>query len=150
MAGRVGSTGRVLGIDGSAEMIARARQKVRRRHLPVEFRVELAEALSLSDRRFDFVVSSLVFHALPSRLKLDVLDRVARVLKASGQVIIIDFLSPSGHVLTHAAQPADVHDLPSILRLAGFEPLDWRRIPFVTVGIPPLGAVTARLAGPHP
>lgn len=142
---RVGSRGKIVGIDGSDEMIARARQKVQRRHLPIEFRVERAEALSFPDHHFDVVVSSLVFHALPGSLKLSTLAALARVLKEGGHLIIIDFLNPSGQVLTHAAQPADPHDLPSLLRHVGFQPVQSGRLPFLTVGIPPLGFVSALL-----
>jgi ubiquinone/menaquinone biosynthesis C-methylase UbiE len=142
---RVGSFGKIVGIDGSDEMIARARQKVQHRLLPIEFRVEPAEALSFPDQSFGVVVSSLVFHAWPGSLKLSALGAIARVLKEGGQLIIIDFLGPSGHVLTHATQPADPHDLPSMLRHVGFQPVQSGRIPFLTVGIPPLGFVSALL-----
>lgn len=142
---RVGARGQVVGIDGSEEMIARACQKARRRHLPVEFRLEQADALAFPDHSFDVVVSSLVFHALPGSLKLSTLTSIARVLKAGGHLTIIDFLDASGHVLTHSAHPADPHDLPSLLRHAGFQPVQRGRIPFLTVGIPPLGFVSARL-----
>ena len=142
---RVGSRGQVVGIDGSEEMIARARQKAQRRHLSIEFRVEHAETLSFPDHSFDVVVSSLVFHALPSSLKFSVLATIARVLKEGGHLMIIDFLNSSGHVLTHTAQPADPHDLPSLLRHGGFQLVQSGRIPFLTVGIPPLGFVSALL-----
>lgn len=142
---RVGSQGRVVGIDGSEEMIARARQKVQRRHLPIEFRVEQAETLSFPDHSFDVVVSSLVFHALPGSLKLSVIATIARVLKEGGHLIIIDFLNSSEHILTHSAQPADPHDLPTLLRHGGLQPVQSGRIPFLTVGIPPLGFVSALL-----
>jgi ubiquinone/menaquinone biosynthesis C-methylase UbiE len=142
---RVGESGKIVGIDGSDEMIARACQKVQHRHLPLEFRVEQAETLSFPSHSFDVVVSSFVFHALPGSLKLSALAAIARVLKEGGHLIIIDFLNPSGQVLTHAAQPADPHDLPSLLRHVGFQPVQSGRIPFLTVGIPPLGFVSALL-----
>jgi len=65
LAQRVGSTGKVSGIDASPEMIARARQKASRRGVSIDFRVEPAEALSFPDQTFDSVVSSLAFHHLP-------------------------------------------------------------------------------------
>lgn len=142
---RVGESGKIVGIDGSDEMIVRACQKVQHRHLPIEFRVEQAEALAFPDHSFDVAVSSLVFHALPGSLKLSALAAIARVLKEGGRLIIIDFLNPSGYVLTHAAQHADPHDLPSLLRHVGFQPVQSGRIPFLTVGIPPLGFVSALL-----
>src|ERR1700730_5297681 len=40
---RVGSTGLVAGIDAAPEMVARARQKAKRRHLALDFRVEAVE-----------------------------------------------------------------------------------------------------------
>lgn len=145
IAKRVGPQGQVVGIDGSKEMIARARKKAQRRHLPIEFRVEQAETLSFPDHRFDVVVSSLVFHTLPGSLKLSVLTTIARVLREGGHLVIIDFLNSSGYVLTHTAQPADPHDLPTLLRHGGFQPVQSGRVPFLTVGIPPLGFVSALL-----
>src|SRR5262249_10117929 len=109
---RVGPSGKIVGVDGSEEMIARARQKARRRHLAIEFQVQLAEALALPDQRFDWAVSSLVFHSLSVTQKFHTLGAIARVLKADGHLLIIDFLDEAGFVLTHAAQPADAQSLP--------------------------------------
>jgi ubiquinone/menaquinone biosynthesis C-methylase UbiE len=141
----VGQSGKIVGIDGSDEMIARACQKVQHRHLPIEFRVEQVEALSFLDHSFDVVVSSFVFHALPGNLKLSALAAIARILKEGGHLVIIDFLNSSGYVLIHATQPADPHDLPCLLRHVGFQPVHSGRIPFLMVGIPPLGFVSALL-----
>jgi ubiquinone/menaquinone biosynthesis C-methylase UbiE len=81
LARRVGSSGLVAGIDAAPEMVARARQKARRRHLAIDFRVEPVEQLSFADQTFDVVVNSLVFHHLPDALKRRALVEIRRFLK---------------------------------------------------------------------
>ena len=145
LAKRIGQAGKIVGIDVSEEMIARAQRKARHLHLPIEFHVEQAETLSFSDHSFNAVVSSLVFHALSDNLKHTVLAKIARMLKAGGHLTIIDFFNSSGQILTHAAQPADSYNLPSLLRQLGFQQVQNGRIPFFIAGVPPLGFVSARL-----
>jgi demethylmenaquinone methyltransferase/2-methoxy-6-polyprenyl-1,4-benzoquinol methylase/phosphoethanolamine N-methyltransferase len=55
---RVGATGEVVGIDASAEMIARATSKARRARVDVRFQNAVAEALPFPDARFDTVLST--------------------------------------------------------------------------------------------
>ena len=148
LARRVGAMGKVIGVDPSPEMIERARMKAQRRKLAIDFRVEPAEALTLADASVDYVVSSLVFHHLPGELKSQALAAVARVLKPGGQLVIIDFMDAASHVLTHAAHPADPHNMTTLLRAAGLEPVRTGRIPFFAPRLPPLGFVTAQRAAP--
>lgn len=145
LAQRIGATGKVVGIDPSVEMIQRAQNKARRRHLTIDFQVAAAEALPLPAHSFDYVVSTLVFHHLPGELKSQALDGIARVLKPGGQLIIVDFLPSAGRTLTHGIQRPDAPDLPTLLRLAGFEVLRAGHLPFRAIGMPSLGFVAAEL-----
>src|SRR6185437_7641086 len=92
LAERVGPGGLAAGIDASPEMIARARQKARRRGLSVDFRNDPVEALSFADDTFDSVVSSFVIHHLPGDLKRRAMASIARVLKPGGRVFLVDFM----------------------------------------------------------
>jgi len=144
LARRVGATGKIIGVDPSPEMIARARQKAQRRGLAVDFRVEPAEALTMGDQSVDYAVSSLVFHHLPSALVGQALAEIARVLKPGGEVVIIDFIGEDEHILSHGAQPTDPHDLLTLLRAAGLTPVRNGRIPFFALMMPSLGFVAAQ------
>ena len=117
---RVGSNGSVSGIDASPEMIAWARQKARRRNVPIDFRLEPVEALSFPDRAFDVVVSSFVFHHLPGDLKREALLSIARVLKPGGRLCIVDFTHPSGQSRAHHGEPVTDWYLPEMMRTNGF------------------------------
>jgi ubiquinone/menaquinone biosynthesis C-methylase UbiE len=88
---RVGSTGRVYGIDASPEMIVRAGGKAKKAGLGVEFKNEAIEALTFPDAEFDVVLSTLMLHHLPRRLREDGVREIRRVLKPGGRVLIVDF-----------------------------------------------------------
>ena len=64
----VAPRGAAIGIDASAEMIARARTLAARARSEAEYRVATAEALPFDDDAFDVVVSRLVFHHLAAHL----------------------------------------------------------------------------------
>src|SRR5262245_56295978 len=53
----VGATGKVVGIDPSSEMIARAKAKSAKVGLDIEFKNAVAEALPFPDAQFDTVLS---------------------------------------------------------------------------------------------
>ena len=88
---RVGSAGRVAGVDPGTAQIARARAKASRRHLPVEFQVGVIERLPFADSTFDVVFSTLMMHHLPAPLKRQGFAEIARVLRPGGRLIIADF-----------------------------------------------------------
>jgi ubiquinone/menaquinone biosynthesis C-methylase UbiE len=80
----VGPTGRVLGVDLSSEMLARAQQKATEAGLTnVEFRAGDAERLDLADQCFDVVLCS---SALVIFDMLATLQEWHRVLKPGGEV----------------------------------------------------------------
>ncbi len=81
----VGPSGKVTGIELSAEMVARARENLRLSNLSnVEFLENTDEILPFPDDRFDVVISNNgVFNLIPDKLKA--LQEVRRVLKADGR-----------------------------------------------------------------
>jgi ubiquinone/menaquinone biosynthesis C-methylase UbiE len=88
---RVGATGRVCGIDPGPKQITRARAEAERAGLPIDFQVGVIEQLAFPDHLFEVVLSTLVMHHLPDDLKRLGLAEMARVLKAGGRLVIVDF-----------------------------------------------------------
>jgi ubiquinone/menaquinone biosynthesis C-methylase UbiE len=110
---RVGATGRVVGVDPSRQMIARARRKARRAGTSIDFQPGVIEHLSFPDHSFDIVLCTWVIHHVPKEIKQQGLSEIARVLKSEGRLLIVD---------------ASVNDLP--LEEAGFSQIDAGEIPF--------------------
>jgi arsenite methyltransferase len=90
---KVGPTGRVIGVDMTAEMLAKARNNIaeyrRRSGLNnVEFRLGEIEHLPVEDGSIDVVISNCVINLSPD--KAQVWKEIARVLKSTGRVAVSD------------------------------------------------------------
>ena len=84
----------VIGLDGDAKALARARQKAARAGVAIQLDEALATALPYPDARFDRVISSLVFHHLVDADKRRALAEIRRVLAPGGFFLLADFGRP--------------------------------------------------------
>ena len=90
IARRVGPTGRVIGLDASAEIVAEATRRAEGRKLPVEFRVGDALALELPDACVDRCRMERVLMHVDGDPAACIAE-VARVLRPGGRATIFDF-----------------------------------------------------------
>jgi arsenite methyltransferase len=89
---RVGQTGRVIGIDSTAKMIARAKRAAQEIGcFNVEFRQGDMERISVPDRSADLVISNCAVNLAPNKGK--VYAEIFRVLKRGGSVVISDIVA---------------------------------------------------------
>jgi SAM-dependent methyltransferase len=94
IAGRkVGPTGRAVGVDMTAEMLAKARNNIASYRQStgldnVEFRLGEIERLPVADASVDVVISNCVINLSPD--KPQVWREIARVLKLGGRVAVSD------------------------------------------------------------
>ena len=89
--GRVGAGGQVFGIDASPEMIGRATAKAAKAGIDVCFKNAVAETLPFPEAQFDVVLSTLMLHHLPRKVRQQCAREIRRVLKPQGRVLVVDF-----------------------------------------------------------
>lgn len=85
----VGPTGRVVGTDFCAEMLASAPAKSAQMNLPVEWAQADAMNLQFKDREFDFTSISFGIRNVADPVKA--LKEMARVTKPGGSVFVLEF-----------------------------------------------------------
>lgn len=81
---------RVVGVDGDPEVLQRAAAKARAAGVEVELQEAMAQRLPLPDTSIDCVVSTLLFHHLPAKVKRAALAEARRVLIPGGRLLICD------------------------------------------------------------
>lgn len=77
-------------------MIGRAQRKAKRAGLEIDLRNALVESLPFQDEQFDVVLSTLMLHHLPARLRRQCAAEIRRVLKPGGRLLAIDFGTAPG------------------------------------------------------
>jgi SAM-dependent methyltransferase len=90
LARRVGATGRVVGIDFSEAMLARARQAAAESGVTVTFCRGDAERLPLDDGSVDIALVNGIFNLNPARA--EIFRELARVVRPDGHVYVAELV----------------------------------------------------------
>ncbi|MBM3951655.1 MAG: arsenite methyltransferase [Rhodospirillales bacterium] len=127
---QVGPSGRVIGVDMTHEMLAKARANARKGGFGnVEFRLGEIENLPVADNTADVIISNCVINLSPDKAR--VFAEAFRALKPGGRLAVADVVRTAEFPADIAADPALrcgcvsgaalVGEIEGWLRAAGFE-----------------------------
>lgn len=126
----VGSSGRVIGVDMTPDMVSKARTNaLKGQYENVEFRLGEIEHLPIADGVADAIISNCVINLSPN--KPQVFRDAFRVLKAGGRLAISDVVATvelpedmrndAGLIAGCMGNASLIEDLEEMMRAAGFE-----------------------------
>src|SRR6266480_1769090 len=126
----VGSTGNVIGVDMTHEMLSKARENAQKNGFTnVEFRLGEIEALPVANNSIDVIISNCVINLSPEKQR--VFEEAFRVLKPGGRLAVADMVATAplpeeiksdwGAYTGCMAGASQITDLQRMLEASGFE-----------------------------
>lgn len=88
----------VTGIDPDERILEIAQKKAAQKNVSVKFLPVPAEKVPFPNEKFHIVVSTLIFHHLPTESKKQALKEIYRVLKNDGKLFLVDIGKPQNIV----------------------------------------------------
>ncbi len=94
---RVGDKGKVIGVDLSANMLAKAR--IKGNHTNQKFILSNAERIDYPNDYFDKTYTSFCLHEIPYPVRINVIREIYQLLKKGGKILILDISYPENKLI---------------------------------------------------
>ena len=120
----------IIGIDIAPKMVKRAKEKAEKQKMDIQFKAASIDKLPFKNESFDIVISSLMMHHLPVRMKITGLKEIYRVLKKGGRFLLSDWGRPNyiigyimvlSHIWMESTRTQLFGRLPDYIKKAGFK-----------------------------
>jgi ubiquinone/menaquinone biosynthesis C-methylase UbiE len=107
----------MIGVDIDQKILEIAKHKSRIQKLEINFVLSGSENMRFAKETFDVVVSSLVFHHLPTNIKIVTLTEIYRILKPNGKFLLVDFGNKNNLLMKIYLYIATILHIPEALTL---------------------------------
>ncbi|MBL8097401.1 MAG: methyltransferase domain-containing protein [Anaerolineales bacterium] len=145
---QAGPTGQVFGIDVLPGMIEASRRKAAQAGEVITFQEGGIDRIPFGDGQFDVVLCSFMIFHMSEATRLRGIQEVHRVLKPSGQWLILDLALPQQPLQRFVAQRLfggmlehELRELPPLLERAGFSNVEMGAAAFRVMGLSVIGYV---------
>lgn len=104
---------KIIAVDFSEKMLARAKEKAKREKVQVHLQQMDVQNLEFADNTFDTVVASFVFCSVPDPIRG--LKEIERVVKPEGKVVLLEHVLSANRVIAWLMNLVN----PAVVRLMG-------------------------------
>jgi ubiquinone/menaquinone biosynthesis C-methylase UbiE len=142
---RVGSSGKVFGIDIIPTMIELSERKASLAREEITFQLASIADIPFPENTFNVVMCSFMIFHMSEKVRQKGMTEIFRVLKPQGCLLVLDSATPTRpfiktfvKLISAGELPPDLHQLRPLMELSGFSQIEIAPVNFQLLGFSPL------------